>query len=132
LEKMMSERREVLYDCAFCGIEGADSRFCEDCVAVMFAPVHEIERLRSSLEDSQSESERLRAEVVLLKQGQIDKAWRLAVQDETLGTTGAFAILRKLGIVACEECGGSGWIGANEAGDTKDCPSCHGHGWVVK
>jgi hypothetical protein len=45
----MSERREVLYDCAFCGTEGADTRFCEDCVAVTFAPVHEVEELRAKL-----------------------------------------------------------------------------------
>jgi len=78
-------------------------------------------------------------EVVLLKQGQIDKAWRLAVQDETLGTTGAFAILRELGIVACEECGGSGERDRSmyqPNGDPTDptpdeCPYCHGHGWEV-
>ena len=70
-------------------------------------------------------------EVVLLKQGQIDKAWRLAVQDETLGTTGAFAILRELGIVACEECGGSG-RNAWGSVSTSTCTGCDGHGWVWK
>ena len=36
------------------------------------------------------------------------------------------------GIVACEECGGSGeWPDPRPAKD-EPCPSCHGHGWVSK
>jgi len=66
---------------------------------------------------------------------QLDAAWCLAVQDETLGTTGAFAILRELGIVACEECGGSGRVpcGTPSHIDCWDtCDGCDGHGWVWK
>ena len=45
-------------------------------------------------------------------------------------------ILEPFNIVACEECGGSGVVREHERGyedgveDT--CPSCNGHGWVIK
>jgi len=63
----------------------------------------------------------------------IDAAWKSAWDEDSLDWRwAAERALEEIGIMRCDECGGSGWIGANEAGDTKDCPSCHGHGWVVK
>jgi len=71
-------------------------------------------------------------EVVLLTQGQIDKAWEY-VQNILFATKGnadfkrfAKEIFERIGIVACEECGG----GVSKAWDN-GCPSCHGHGWII-
>ena len=82
-------------------------------------------------------------EVVLLTRGQIDAAWERLMyyknskefKDQLIwqciGT-----ILEPFNIVACEECGGSGVVREHERGyedgveDT--CPSCNGHGWVIK
>jgi len=70
---------------------------------------------------------------------QIDAAWEY-VQNILFATKGnadfkrfAKEIFERIGIVACEECGGSGVVREHERGyedgveDT--CPSCHGHGW---
>ena len=137
----------------------------------------EIERLRSSLEDSQSESGRLTAELAkwqeqaevnkhdahnfhdivvqkdkrieelleaeiepivgvfrnghLVTYKQINAAWADA-WGKYRGTdsTAGFSSLEKVGIVACEECGGSG--GIPEGGNIRTCPSCDGHGWRIK
>ena len=61
-------------------------------------------------------------EVVLLTQGQIDNAWKVATGEEPY----ADDCLAELHIVACEECGG----GVSKAWDN-GCPSCHGHGWII-
>ena len=59
---------------------------------------------------------------------QINAAWADA-WGKYRGTdsTAGFSSLEKVGIVACEECGG----GVSKAWDN-GCPSCHGHGWVSK
>jgi len=81
-------------------------------------------------------------EVVLLTQGQIDAAWETrhwgTVPDHT--EEHVDDALERLGIVACEECGGSGERDRSmyqPNGDPTDptpdeCSSCHGHGWVWK
>ena len=58
---------------------------------------------------------------------QIDAAWADAWRRYrgTVSTAG-FSSLEKVGIVACEECGG----GVSKAWDN-GCPSCHGHGWII-
>ena len=66
---------------------------------------------------------------------QTDAAWGIvdSFLDEGRGAAEALAIF---GIVACEECGGSGVVREHERGyedgveDT--CPSCNGHGWEIK
>jgi len=62
---------------------------------------------------------------------QIDAAWADA-WGKYRGTdsTAGFSSLEKVGIVACEECGGSG--GIPEGGNIRTCPSCDGHGWRIK
>ena len=66
---------------------------------------------------------------------QIDAAWNQA-QEWAYTQPDCFEALACLNIVACEECGGSGVVREHERGyedgveDT--CPSCNGHGWVVK
>jgi len=68
-------------------------------------------------------------EVVLLTQGQIDWAWRVASSEEPYTDD----CLAELGIVACEECGGSGMIGNPSSSDQVCiCHDCGGHGWVWK
>lgn len=64
---------------------------------------------------------------------QIDAAWEYAQKEDTTQAE-AEECLSLLGIVACEECGGSG-----ESPQTPKnppmidpCPSCHGHGWRKK
>ena len=70
-------------------------------------------------------------EVVMLTRGQIDKAWADAWEKyKGTDSTAGFSSLEKVGIVACEGCGGSG--GIPEGGNVRTCPSCHGHGWVIK
>jgi len=67
---------------------------------------------------------------------QIDAAWKVATSEEPY----ADDCLAELGIVACEECGGSrvhrAWdFYPNEKphdGQTLSfCESCHGHGWII-
>ena len=71
----------------------------------------------------------------------IDKAWgRLKANTEetwTDYTHGVFDTLDDLNIVACEECGGSGKKESRSSSMREEpmlwtCPTCHGHGWVVK
>ena len=70
---------------------------------------------------------------------QLDAAWEY-VQNILFATKGnadfkrfAKEIFERIGVVACEECGGSGVVREHERGyedgveDT--CPSCHGHKW---
>jgi len=66
--------------------------------------------------------------VVLLYE-QIDAAWLAA-----RGSESSLSILRLCGIVACEECGGSGRLPRITADgpDTCKCPSCHGHKWKLE
>ena len=69
-------------------------------------------------------------EVVLLTQGQIDAAWDAVVVNPTDQGMRAHEVVEMLGIVACEECGGSGVLTPDGLPD-RECPSCHGHGWII-
>ena len=77
---------------------------------------------------------------------QIDSAWKMVRGWRYEGgTTGEdlrlwMFIFKRLGIVECEECGGSGERDRSmyqPNGDPTDptpdeCPACHGHGWVME
>ena len=64
---------------------------------------------------------------------QIDAAWEKIDDLQDVGLRiGAYAAYRELGIVACEECGGSGDSAPMASLKPEVCPSCHGHGWVIK
>ena len=74
---------------------------------------------------------------VRITTAQIDAAWGLLRNLESIPSTHsdtAHDILECIGIIACEECGGSGE--KDEYPDPNDdlpapgpCPSCNGHGW---
>ena len=66
---------------------------------------------------------------------QIDKAWdRRGMCDTLADEEHLDGTLAELGIVACEECGGSGEYIAATDPDGRQwpdcCPTCHGHRWV--
>jgi len=72
---------------------------------------------------------------------QIDAAWEY-VQNILFATKGnadfkrfAKEIFERIGIVACEKCGGSGsYTGTDEDHDRpvqRNCKACHVHGWVI-
>ena len=71
----------------------------------------------------------LRAEVVLLTQGQIDAAWGQKYFYD--GVDGPLIRANLVNIVACEKCGGSGIPTPYEVGSGESCPTCHGHGWII-
>ena len=99
----------------------------------------EIDRLNKRVEELESRQP---------TEEQIDAAWELLVEKAGLfGWDSGWAqillfVFARLGIVACEECGGSGveefkdncYHTGIKVDATRDCPTCHrngkSHGWV--
>jgi len=69
--------------------------------------------------------------VIVVTTEQIDAAWESIAHKDIRGSWdyGALRTLWKLGIVACEECGGSKRV--NDGDMDQPCPYCDGHGWKV-
>ena len=70
----------------------------------------------------------------IITDAQIDGAWRWALfHSEQYVREAIIEALRRIGIVRCEECGGSGVV-ADPTDDrvANKCPTCNGHGWVKK
>lgn len=99
---------------------------------------YEIERLRQCIEELEEERNQLRQfqqslhptglrdymkTYYVITDAQIDAAWAQG-----------FDALAELGIVRCEECGGSGEGGMRYDGSPvpveENCHDCNGHGWV--
>ncbi len=125
---------------------GSLRRSCEICerdaeIESLRAEIEAGEKLRAfAHECNMKQRDSLRAEVAE-RDKRIDKAWKY-VQGVLFATNGnadlrrfAREIFERLGIVACEECGGSGTVGQQtqypEPLDESECPSCGGHGWKV-
>jgi len=75
------------------------------------------------------------ADMLMIPFSKIDAAWAEVPPYEydagSLAPADALAPLLKLGIVACEECGGSGLVKSETAPCHIECPGCHGHGWKL-
>ena len=135
MEKMMSDR-----------IEPVDVHLARAKADLKRAAIT-IERLRAELAEKDkriAELEResewkamkqpLCADCHIITTEQIDAAWETRHWGTVPNQTEEHVddALERLGIVACEECGGSGIPTPYEIGSWESCPSCHGHGWVVK
>ena len=67
---------------------------------------------------------------------QIDAAWRFVQVNLEIGSREwhvAMGVFKRINIVRCEGCKGTGWTPTDVCADDKcQCPNCNGHGWVVK
>ena len=63
---------------------------------------------------------------------QIDAAWvRTTENDWSDYVPGVIDALGDFGIIACEDCGGSGDSAPMASLKPEVCSSCHGHGWIL-
>ena len=92
----------------------------------------------AELEVQNDERLKIWNESITITAAQIDAAWGLLRNLESIPSTHsdtAHDILECIGIIACEECGGSGLM---PGGDIQrictrvPCPDCNGRGWVEK
>ena len=114
-------------------------RDCEQSLAERDSRIEELEQtLENMLHGRREFINHFKEKPVLITHEQIDAAWKMVRGWRYEGgTTGEdlrlwMFIFKRLGIVECEECGGSGEVKSETAPCHIGCPACNGHGWVIK
>jgi len=128
---MSSPSEKVIYD-----LLAAKDKLIEQLKEIVKVHQDRIEKLEQSrpwtMEVDDGES------YVLVNTRQVDLSWKDA-QASSYNLETKLDLLWELGIVECEECGGSGIIQHLETplepggdyGWNQKCPDCHGHGWII-